>query len=326
MIKISVILVHFNAQKLINQAIQSLWEQKIEAEWEFLISDNSQNFDDSLLCEKNIPFHLIDLKYNAGFARGVNQGLQKVSGNIILIVNQDAFLTETDFLQKAFDKLFSLPKKTILGCQLKDLEGQNQQSIWMEDPGILKEWRRGPINCKFHPKWQENLEAKTALAHQRNGYVHRINAAFLLLQTPENRDKILFDEDFFLYGEDVEWAMRLKKLNWKFYHFADVEVSHVGSASSLNLKLKLRQIELMDWLFIRKYHGKIYFWFFIQLRLFNAKLTSYLIRRTKEKNAIEINNKERRELQELLDRHYALILRLDPHTNFFDLLNCYKNA
>jgi GT2 family glycosyltransferase len=323
--KISVILVHYNAQQLLEGAILSFWKQELEVEWEFLITDNSQNFQETELKKLGIPIFKVDLGYNSGFARGVNQGLKNATGDIFFIVNQDAFLDSTNSVSELIVKVQSLPDKTILGCTLVDENNLFQQSVWLDDPGLKREWKRGAINCKLNPNWQIRMEEQKQKTHHQNGFVHRINGAFLVFKKPLNKIDILFDEDFFLYGEDIEWALRIKRIGWGFYHFKDVQVFHIGSASSSNESIKLAQIEIMDWLVLRKVSGKFFLRSYIYLLLFNKKLDLYLAGR-KDKNSSEYVVCERRfaHLMQLKKNYLHLISKEKTIANYFQDLNLYK--
>lgn len=320
--KISVIFVHFNAQKLLENAIFSFWKQKTDVEWEFLVTDNSQNFQTKELAKVGISVHVFDLGYNAGFARGVNQGLKNASGDVIMIVNQDAYLCDHSSISKIVSELQSLPQKTILGCCLVDEENQFQQSVWLDDPGLMREWKRGALNCKINPNWQTKSEDIKLEIHKRSGFVHRINGAFLVFRRPKNDKEVLFDEDFFLYGEDIEWALRMKRIGWRFYHFADVKLNHIGSASSTNEATKLAQIEIMDWLVLRKVKGRLYLSFYIKLLTYNRWLDHKLAKRTGSKFLIDQTNKRRLKLRELKNTYFDIIQRNNSQ-ELFSRLNLY---
>src|SRR5690554_426690 len=127
-----------------------------------------------------------------------------------------------------------------MSCKLIDDNNQFQQSIWLDNPGLKREWMFGPINYKFNPHWKKRFESKVEKIHQISGFVPRINGAFLIipLNSGIKREKLLFDDDFFLYGEDVEWANRIQKSGFKFYFDSNVSIKHIGSYSSDDALLK----------------------------------------------------------------------------------------
>jgi GT2 family glycosyltransferase len=276
---VSVILIHYKAENLIVQAIKSVLnfsglEQK---DIEFIVIDNSQNFPQEKLTELNCHFKLINPGYNSGFARAVNMGLKATSNEFVCLMNQDASLFITDTFKKLIKEIKNLPKKTVVGCNLQDENGNHQQSVWIDDPDIKREWKSGPINCKLDPTWQEKMKSKKKQAHTNNGFVHRINGAFLVFQKPKIMAEIFFDEDFFLYGEDIEWALRIKRTGWLFYHISNVQIQHLGSASSNNLRIKLNQITVSDWLVMKKLNGNLYVMSLFCLLIFNKSIDFILV-------------------------------------------------
>jgi GT2 family glycosyltransferase len=323
--RISVILVHFEAQQLMENAILSFWNQEFEADIEFLITDNSSNFNETKFVQLGIPIRKFDLGYNSGFARGVNKGLRNATGDVCVIVNQDAYLSTNNSLETIISELTQLPDKTILGCSLVDEHNGFQQSIWLDDPSFTREWRKGAINCKFNPTWQIKKESIKKQKHQENGFVHRLNGAFLVFKTPKEREEILFDEDFFLYGEDIEWALRIKKHGWKFYYFKDVVVYHIGSASSSNEKIKLAQIEITDWLVIRKLKGKLYLYFYIMLIRFNSWLDDKLAVRSNNEKLIFETKQRRTQFARLRTKYLKTVFKCNSN-ELFSSLNEYKIA
>lgn len=276
---ISIVIIHYNGQILIERAINSiLTYTKNEVKLEFLIIDNSQNLNRLFLTNAKINFIYHDPGYNCGFARAVNYGIKNAKGDYVLLMNQDASLTEQNTILKLIQKQKELPEKTILGCSLKDENSNFQESVWIDDPDLKREWRFSPIYQKFHPNWQKDFEKKKKAIHNQSGWVHRINGAFLLFKKPTKIEDILFDEDFFLYGEDVEWALRIKKTGWQFYHNHMLTIMHIGGASSSNESIKQMQIICSDWLVVKKIKGNFYLALQLLLILFNKSFDLSLLK------------------------------------------------
>jgi GT2 family glycosyltransferase len=279
---ISIILIHYNAQDLLIKAIQSVLECGgiDKSQLEFIIIDNSQNFDEEIINDFNLNYIYQNPGYNSGFARAVNCGLKRAKGSHVLLMNQDAWLIEKQTLLNLIKKSNELPEKTVVGCSIQNERGEAMQSVWLDEPGIKREWRFGALHQKFNPTWKETIGKKLKAAHSKNDFVPQIGGAFLLFRKLNAIDEILFDKDFFLYGEDVEWGVRIKKKDWQFYHYADIKVGHIGSASSFNQEQKQKQIIVSDWLAMRKTKGKLYLSLLLSLTLFNKLLDALLLSTT----------------------------------------------
>lgn len=324
---ISIVLIHYQAEALILKAIQSVlaYSGLPSSKLEFIIIDNSQNLNEVPLKQLNIRYKLHDPGYNSGFARAVNCGMKNSSGDYIVLMNQDACLTEENTLKKLVDLHQTLPTKSILGCSLKDERNNFQESVWIDSPGLQREWRVGSINQKLKPNWKIKFEEQKRIAHKQSGFVHRINGAFLLIPIKNLKkvNEILFDEDFFLYGEDVEWALRIKKKGWKFYHYAPLNVMHVGSASSNNEDLKQKQILASSWLTIRKRKGILYFLVFVSFSFLNKALDCYLNKRSKSKIK-EVSQNYNNIIYLFKKKFIQIIFLKRSHDDFIS--NCYSNT
>lgn len=300
---VSIIIIHYKSRELLEAALESVIQNSgLSVEnLEFIIIDNSQNFEAEWIEPLTANFILIEPGYNSGFARAVNMGLRAATKEFVCLMNQDASLITPNTFGLLALKAKMLPEKTILGCALQDENGKQQQSVWIDDPGLLREWRKGPINCKLNPTWQIKFENRVKQAHASSGFVHRINGAFLFWKKPDSIHEMFFDEDFFLYGEDIEWALRIKKKGWRFFINVSVVVGHSGSASSVGFEQnKYKQIIVSDWLAIRKHNGKLYYLVYTFLIKFNNWLSVYLAQRSK------INNTKTSEFQtqiNLLKKH-----------------------
>lgn len=333
---ISIILIHYNGEDFILNAIESVLKYGgiSNNELQFIIIDNSQNFDELKLSKLDINYKYVNPGYNAGFARAVNLGFRESTGHYALLMNQDAFLIEKNTLLTLIKTNQQLPNKSIVGCSLKDEMDNFQESVWIDDPGLKREWRTSALNQKINKNWQTTFESKKKEIHSKNGYVHRINGAFLLIpiKDAQNISEIYFDEDFFLYGEDIEWALRIKKKKWKFYHDSNVIVKHLGSASSPNVKTKLMQIIISDWLVLKKNFGVLYLTFYFFLFFTNRMIDKilflfYKMRNGKYPENLHVEFVENIKTFNYLFKKYSwkiiILRRLSGKTNF--ILNCYQN-
>jgi len=264
-VKISFVIVYYKSHSLLLQCIESVKNDCKDISHEFVIIDNSNDVPEEDLKKLDIQIRIIRPGYNAGFARGVNLGLQSARGEFISLVNQDVVIKEERTFERLIRKLKELPEKTILSCRICDFEGGFQQSVWVENPGLKREWMHSTVNYFFNPDWKERFDEKLKNIHKESGFVYRINAAFLIFsKSLVIQDNLFFDKDFFLYGEDIEWAIRCKKKGWRFYYFSNVNIRHIGSASSESFLKKNLQVLLSDWLFLAKRKGRVV-WLFSML-------------------------------------------------------------
>jgi N-acetylglucosaminyl-diphospho-decaprenol L-rhamnosyltransferase len=321
---ITINLIHYNSNELLIKAIQSVLEFSgiPKDDLYFIVTDNSQNLQKSQLEALEINFLYYNPGYNSGFARGVNYGIRNAKGEFILLMNQDACLTEPETLSKLFKKHKHLPAKTILSCEIFGEDRNRQQSIWLDEPGFKREWRFSAFNTYFNKGWQSRWNEQVNKIHEQSGFVNRINGAFLLIPLAilKNKEEILFDEDFFLYGEDVEWAMRIKKSGWLFYYDKSIRIMHIGSYSSKENLNKSKQLMLSSWLVVRKRKGIIYFILYIIFVWANKKLDHFMDKRKNVGSSIVKQNLDI--VQSLYRNYFRNIILIKRRPNDF-IANCY---
>lgn len=324
--KLSIISIHYQSPEMIHNLLESCARQVGDFEMEFIVIDNSCNY----VHTTHVPIQLIEPGYNSGFARGVNAGLRAATGDFCIVINQDAYLEETNTLERLVQQAQQLPAKTVLSCRILDDDGNYQQSIWLDNPDLQREWRFGAIHYKLCPDWKEKFDQETKATHEKSGYVPRVNGAFFVLKNDKHLQEAYFDNDFFLYGEDVEWALRLQKQKWQFYYLADVRIRHIGSASSTNSSIKQQQILVSDWLVMRKIHGRFYLRCLLALIRFNLGLNQFLRTFYKwRKGHLPIEYNEEQQMKEenlqIALKKYKSILLNDSQlsTDKHFKLNCY---
>jgi len=292
---------------------------------ELIIVDNSGDFTLRADLEQN-NIRIITPGYNSGFARGVNFGLRAAAGHYMALINQD--VTGIHAIRPLVEKLDkNRPEKTITGVRLLSAHGEFQQSIWPDYPTFSKEWKGSTFYSYFGGRENsETRQKKIGDLHKESGRVERLNGAFLLFhRSLVDDDLLLWDEDFFLYGEDVEWAWRCNRAGRHFYYDSAVALGHVGSASSPDVSVKNLQVILSDFLFVAKTHNVFYTLFFLAFVRMSSAFDLFLLRRRGPQmdRAMWANRK----MKVYLTRKYGWRLlgrHGHAHPQKF-LFNCYEN-
>ena len=141
---------------------------------------------------------------------------------------------------------------------------------------------------------------------------------------------MLYDKDFFLYGEDIEWAYRARKKGFNFYHWHEKEIIHLGSASSKEYeKERFQQIMASDWLYLRKTRGAFYTAFTISIIFTNQIIDSlfFTIAKIKNRKSSEselIQKRNRIWIYEILKNFSAIIIFSNQFSSEKTFkINCY---
>lgn len=243
---VSVIILNYNTAKLTMQCISTFKEFHADMDFEIIVVDNNSTEKTTSEIQSNHPeINWIQSGYNAGYARGNNLGIKSSFGEYILIVNSDVIFTEeivSSCLKKAKDcDLF------IAGCQLLNTDSTQQESLYYHFGGFKSILANNFLCVKMFRNWFEN----------KTGVVKGIKGALLLFPRSVMDTAGYFDENFFMFGEEVEWQHRAVKLGTKLIYEPEVSVIHIESGSSDNDNLEAQR-GVSHWLLVKKMHGNIY--------------------------------------------------------------------
>jgi GT2 family glycosyltransferase len=248
----------------------------------FVIDNNSA--DDSLIYLKP-KFPSVDFIENAvniGFAKACNLGLKKSSAEYILFLNPDTIVPEDSFI-KCIQFFENHNDCGALGVKMLDGSGC-----------FLKESKRAfpsPLTSLFklaglsHLFPKSKLFGRYHLGHLDKEQSHEVDvlAGAFLITKKTVLDKVgSFDEDFFMYGEDVDLSYRIQKAGYKNYYFADTTILHFKGESTKRGSLNyVRLFYRAMMIFVKKHYGGAragIFNFSIQLAIWIRAIISVLLK------------------------------------------------
>jgi GT2 family glycosyltransferase len=266
--KVSVIIVNYNTFALTSQCIRSVIAHTMHVAYEIILVDNASTESDAADFLKEFPaIVLIKNESNGGFAFGNNLGIEKASGDFILLLNSDTILEE-DSISKALDYLEQHAEAGVLGCRMIFPGGEVQysarrfRSISWE---LLDLFRFIPWLMPY--KQRANRMLGKYFRHDVHIECDWVNGAFFLFprKIPDQLSGKKLDGRFFMYGEDQLWCEQIKKLGYKILFFSGTTIIHINSGSTgLSKQLPLRKIMMKHELEImrsRKGQGLYYFIF-----------------------------------------------------------------
>jgi GT2 family glycosyltransferase len=170
--------------------------------------------------------HLIANAENVGFSRGNNQAMRLAKGEYILLLNPDTLVEEDTFL-KCIQWMDEHPDGGGLGVKMVDGKGvflpESKRGIpypltsFFKISGI---YRLFPKSKKINHYYLGNL------SNDENHEVEILSGAFMFMRKKALDEVGLLDEDFFMYGEDIDLSYRVKKGGYKNYYFSDTSIIH----------------------------------------------------------------------------------------------------
>ena len=278
MIDLSIVIVSYNTKKITEDCIESINRSltNTKIEYEIIIVDNDSRDGSVQTLQKiaqNEANHLVYFQTgtNLGFGRGNNFGVKKANGKYILLLN-----TDTVVLNRAIEKLFKFyveneEKVHFLGAKLlnRDLTPQ-------------------PSACRFFtlPVVFATLLLKgdywglTRTSPNKFCQVDWISGACIMTTKKHYQRLGGFDENIFMYMEEVDLLYRANKLGLNTFFYPDSQIIHLGSASSNGKTFPILQV-YKGFLFFYKKHYSFFHISFLRLILKFKAIIAYLIGKIK---------------------------------------------
>ena len=231
--KLSVIIVNYNVEYFLEQCLQSVYAAIENINAEVFVVDN-QSVDGSIrMINKKFPYvKLIVNKENLGFAKANNQALQQTTGEYVLLLNPDT-LVEADTFSKTLAFMDNTPDAGALGVKMVNGEGvylpESKRSLPLPNVAFYKIFGLSKLFKKSHRFGKYHL---TYLDPDEIHEVEVLSGAFMLLR--KNVLDIIgyLDEDFFMYGEDIDLSYRIMQAGFKNYYFPKTRIIHYKGEST----------------------------------------------------------------------------------------------
>jgi len=252
--QVAVVIVSYNTRDLLLECLASVFESTKDASLEVVVVDNASE-DGSYEAVRNVFPQATAIRNaeNLGFGAACDQGMEGTGAPFILLLNSDARLTASAF-EALCDCLEKNERCGAAGCKLIDSAGTevpNTRNFLtplnqaLESAGLRLNSRR--LQRTHQPKLDSN---------NADCSVDWIDGACLMLRR-EALDQVgLFDERFFMYSEDEDLCLRLKRGGWSVCYCGGATAIHHGAASTGQARGEmLRQFYTSQMLFLEKHRG-----------------------------------------------------------------------
>jgi N-acetylglucosaminyl-diphospho-decaprenol L-rhamnosyltransferase len=221
---VSVVIVTWNALPWLEQCLESVRGREI-----VVVDHGSTDGTVELVRERFPDVRLIEQE-NKGMGGGNNAGMRAAGGRYFFLLNSDAWVVDD-----ALDRLVAFadqhPEAAVVGPKLLNTDGTLQRSargeptLWRLATEYLFIRKLAPRSKRLNPLYRGDF------GHDRVEEVDWLFGPALLVRK-EAADAVgLFDEDFFMFSEEVDWMTRFRRAGWTVVFFPDAEVVHVGGAS-----------------------------------------------------------------------------------------------
>jgi N-acetylglucosaminyl-diphospho-decaprenol L-rhamnosyltransferase len=221
---VSVIVVTWNALPWLEQCLDSVRGRDV------VVVDHGSTDATLALVRERYPDVRIVEQENKGMGGGNNAGMRAAGGRYFFLLNSDAWVVG-DGLDRLVEFADAHPEAAVVGPKLLNTDGTLQRSVrgeptlWRLATEYLFIRKLGPRTRLLNPLYRGDF------AHDRVEEVDWLYGPALLVRR-EAADAVgLFDEDFFMFSEEVDWMTRFRHAGWTVLFFPGAEVVHVGGAS-----------------------------------------------------------------------------------------------
>jgi len=238
---VSIILVNYNTKEITTSCIRSIFQNTKGIKFEIIVVDNNSS-DGSVECLKrefNGKIKLIESDVNLGFGGGANIGIKESTGKYMLLLNTDTVILDNT-IKNMFDFMEGEESKDIavIGVVLIDENGNALQSYGEFLPfkvGINEFIFKAFLPKKLNRAILKNEKAeefKTGLfQNKRFVEVDYIIGADMFIRKDVIDEVGVFDERFFMYFEEADLQLRMKKRGYKIGLIKDGTIIHLESKS-----------------------------------------------------------------------------------------------
>ncbi len=264
--QLSVIILNYNVRYFLELCVSSVHKAIANLDAEIIVVDNNSSDDSCAMMKQQFPtVQFIQNNDNVGFPKGNNIGVAKAKGDYICILNPDTVVAED-----TFEKVLAFAQKQsdlgIVGCKLIDGTGnflpESKRGIptpWVAFTKIFGLYTWFPKSMLFNKYYAQHLN------ENQSGKVDILVGAFMVMKRELYLDIGGFDEDCFMYSDDIDLSYMALKKGKSNYYFHESTVIHYKGESTVRdgaymkrfreamqffYKKHFRQSILFDWMML----------------------------------------------------------------------------
>ena len=257
--KICIVIVSYNVCQLLDECLQSVKRALQGIDGEIYVVDNlSTDGTVETLQPRHSDVHFIANKQNVGFACANNQAIRCTDSEYVLLLNPDTVVYENT-LRGVLDFMDQHQEAGGAGVRMLTREGkpapESRRAIptpWVAMLKMLGATRRYYMS---HLSWDEP------------GQIEAISGAFCMLRRKALDQIGLLDEDYFMYGEDIDLSYRLLKGGWQNWYLPFDIIHYKGESTQKSTFRYVHTFYQAMLIFFRKHYGHLSIFFSLPIQL-----------------------------------------------------------
>ncbi len=230
---LSIIIVNYNVKEFLQNLLNSIDKASSNISKEIIVIDNaSDDGSVDIIKEKFPSVRLIENKINVGFGRANNQGLEISKGKFILFINPDCIVSE-DTLDNMVSFFESHPECGLAGCKILNSDGTLQLACRRSFPGPWTSFTKVTGLSNLFSKNRIFARYNLTFLDENKTYeVDAVSGSFMMVRNEAYEKVGGFDEQFFMYGEDLDLCYRVQKAGYKVYYVHNTQIIHYKGEST----------------------------------------------------------------------------------------------
>lgn len=231
---LTVIIVNWNTREMLRVCLSSVFNNLLGLSTEVIVVDNASEDHSVAMIRSDFPsVKLIANSKNLGFAAANNQAMQIAKGTYVLLLNSDT-IVHGNVLRASYDYMETHHNVAVLGCRVLNTDGSLQYTC-SQYPSLVNKILQTTALEKL--RWPRILDKYRMTYWKRDTErdVDVISGCYMFVRSRAIDAVGLFDEDFFFFGEEVDWCRRFSEKGFAL-RFAPIGViTHHGGGSAKRL-------------------------------------------------------------------------------------------
>jgi GT2 family glycosyltransferase len=314
--QLSVIILNYNVRYFLEQCILSVQKALEGIDGEIIVVDNASTDDSCEMMKDKFPnIKLIENATNLGFPKGNNIGVAQAKGEYICILNPDTVVAEDTFV-KILNSQFPILNSQlgIIGCKLIDGTGnflpESKRGVPTPWVAFSKIFGLYKISNYFGKYYAQHL------SENQSGKVDILVGAFMMMKRELYLKVGGFDENCFMYSDDIDLSYLVLKTGKSNYYFHETSVIHYKGESTVRDGTYMKRFREAMQFFYKKHFKKSSF--FDVMMLFGTFIFSFL-KKIQQKNKLRIID------EYVVFSKSALDLKLSKKATYLTDLNQFKH-
>jgi GT2 family glycosyltransferase len=287
--QLSVIILNYNVRYFLELCVLSVESALKNIDSEIIVVDNNSQDDSCEMIKSRFPnVKLISNDKNVGFPKGNNIGVANAKGDYICVLNPDTVVAED-----TFEKVLAFAKKQnnlgIIGVKLIDGTGNFLPESKRGIPTPWVAFTKISGLYKFFPKFKIfNKYYAQHLSENETGEVEILVGAFMFLKKELYNEVGGFDEDCFMYSDDIDLSYMVLQKGKMNYYFHETTVIHYKGESTIKDGTYMKRFqEAMEFFYRKHFQVSFFFGTFMKIGIVFFSLIKRFQGRVKTKNVPE---------------------------------------